>query len=214
MIKIGGPPYFLLQLFSKKAVGICCIINNMSLYFITGSAGAGKTTIQKELSSRGYAAYDTDDPEKTGLSALHERSSGKAIAQYNEFNWGQDGISFDTHIWGLTVEGLSRVVDESEKRHVFLVGRLREPMSDLDDALSLRFFLTLPEAVIAERLRRRAELAENGQDVVLWGMDQSQIDFTVEQNPKLTNQYRLLGAVMIDARPEPSIVADEIEKHL
>lgn len=186
----------------------------MSLYFITGSAGAGKTTIQKELVSRGYAAYDTDDPEKIGLSALHEKSTGKELARYNEFSWGRGGISFDTHVWGLTNEGLARMVGESANKHVFLVGRLREPMQDLDDALSLRFFLALPDAIIAERLRRRAEQAKNDPGVVLWGMDQYQIDFTVEQNPILTNQYRLLGAVMIDATPEPSIVADEIEKHL
>ncbi len=186
----------------------------MALHLITGSSGVGKTATQKELVSRGYTAYDTDDPEKTGLSALHERATGKQVAQYNEFNWGNDGISFETHVWGLTNEGLARVIGESASQDVFLVGRLREPSPELDDAIGLTFFLKLPNVLIEERLRRRAEQAKNDQNVVLWGMEQSQIDFTLEQNSVLTNQFKLLGAIMIDARTEPYRIADEIEKRL
>ncbi len=186
----------------------------MSLYLITGSAGAGKSTIQQELARRGYSAYDTDDPEKTGLSALHEKATGKEVARYNEFNWGHEGIDFETHVWGLTNLGFARVVDESSARDVFLVGRLREPMKELQDALNKTFFLELSNAIVAERLRTRAEQARNNSEIVLWGMEQSQIDFTVAQNQTLTDHYRSLGAVMIDATPAPAAIADAIERHL
>lgn len=186
----------------------------MSLYLITGSAGAGKSTIQQELVRKGFLAFDTDDPEKTGLSALHEKATSKEVARYNEFNWGHEGISFETHVWGLTNLGFARVVDESTARDVFLVGRLREPMQELEDALSKTFFLELPNAIVAERLRSRAAQARNNPDVVMWGMEESQIDFTVAQNQTLADQYRSLGAVMIDASPEPSVIADAIERHL
>jgi dephospho-CoA kinase len=33
----------------------------MALIFITGISGAGKSTIAKELSRRGYEVYDTDE---------------------------------------------------------------------------------------------------------------------------------------------------------
>ena len=48
----------------------------MSRYLITGVAGSGKSTIAKELSKRGYAAYDTE----MGFSYHVDKQTGERVA--------------------------------------------------------------------------------------------------------------------------------------
>lgn len=38
----------------------------MSLYYIKGTPGSGKSTIRKELEKRGFEAHDADDADMGG----------------------------------------------------------------------------------------------------------------------------------------------------
>jgi shikimate kinase len=93
---------------------------------LTGMSGTGKSTLVRELRTRGYEAYDADDD---GFSKPR-----------------QDGR------WGWRIESVADLLDRSGDGLLFFAG-CSEEQAEL--RFDYRVLLTAPEQVLIERLRAR-----------------------------------------------------------
>lgn len=177
----------------------------MSLSFITGAPGSGKTKLTGELLNRGCAAFDTDDPKRTGIAGWHNLETGKYVAGFNEIDVTEDLLK--THIWRLTDAALDRLTAEAEYKQTYLCGRLRDA-EELIKRSDFILFLVLSGETIKNRLVERSKIPGE----VDWGSEQWQIDRSIKVNQEIEADYRRLGAVMIDAERPISLVADQVIK--
>ena len=106
------------------------IIFFMSLSFITGAPGPGKTAVTNEIAARGYAIYDTDGPNRTGMAGWHNLATGKYIAGFDELEVTENLLA--THVWRLTDEGLKGFRLRAENELLYLSGRLRDAKSVIE----------------------------------------------------------------------------------
>jgi broad-specificity NMP kinase len=93
---------------------------------LTGMSGVGKSALVAELRQRGHAAYDADDH---GFSEL--RADGR---------------------WGWRADRVAELLDRHTDGVLFFAG-CSEEQADLP--FDLRVLLTVPTAVLVERLRTR-----------------------------------------------------------
>jgi shikimate kinase len=93
---------------------------------LTGMSATGKSTLVHELRRRGYAAHDADDD---GFS--EPRADGR---------------------WGWRVDMVTSLLSQHTHGHLFFAGCSEEQMEVQFD---YRVLLTVPRAVLIERLRTR-----------------------------------------------------------
>jgi adenylate kinase family enzyme len=175
----------------------------MSLSFITGAAGSGKTSVARELVDRGYEVHDTDDPNHTGIAGWHERESGMYVAGFNELEVTEELL--ETHVWRLTDAAVAGFQERARTHQVYLAGRLREAEAVIT-ASDYLVYLTVSSETIADRLVKRAQIPGE----VEWGKEAWQIEKSITVNQELEMEYRALGAIMINAERPLETVADEI----
>lgn len=181
------------------------IIFFMPLIFITGAPGSGKTAVTKEISTRGFTIYDTDDPNHTGMAGWHNLATGKYVAGFNELEVTEALLA--THMWRLTHEALKDLRTRAESKPIYLCGRLRDAKSVIDASQHI-LFLTVSGATIEDRLLKRAKVPGE----VDWGQEPWQIERSIAVNQEIELEYRNLGAIMINAdRPLTDVVDDIIE---
>lgn len=173
----------------------------MSLVHVTGSATSGKTAVAEALAERGYAAYDTDDPGHTGLSGWHNLETGEYVAGFNELEVTPELL--ETHIWRLADGAIPRLQKEAKEQPVYLCGLLRDP-NPVVEASRYVVWLATDEETIRERFKLPRE--------VTWGQEEWQIRRTIALNDEREEQFRRLGAIMLDARqPLTQVVNDLVE---
>lgn len=95
---------------------------------LTGMSGVGKSTLVKELRRRGYAAVDADDD---GFS--EPRADGR---------------------WGWRRDAVADLLADDPRDPLFFAGCSEEQATLPFD---VRVLLTVPEAVLVERLRTRTD---------------------------------------------------------
>lgn len=175
----------------------------MALNFITGAPGSGKTAVTKEIAARGLTVYDIDDPERTGMAGWHNLATGEYTAGFNELEVTEALLT--THAWRLTQDALQELQSRSEKELIYLCGRLRDakPVIDISKYLA---FLTVSGETIRQRLKQRA--ATPGE--VTWGKEEWQIERSVAINSRTEEEYRNLGAIMINAEQPIEVVVNHI----
>jgi broad-specificity NMP kinase len=164
----------------------------MSLIFITGAPGSGKTAATAEIAGRGFTIYDTDDPNHTGMAGWHNLATGKYVAGFNEVEVTEDLLA--THVWGLTSNVLDELQLRSETELIYLCGRLRDAQSVLTASQAV-LFLTVSGQTIEDRLKKRAKTPGE----VEWGREPWQVERSIAVNQQIEEEYRKIGAVMIDA---------------
>jgi shikimate kinase len=175
----------------------------MSLNYITGAPGSGKTAVTNELLARNYSAFDTDDQERTGMSGWHNLETGRYVAAYNELEVTEELLQ--THVWRLTTGSLAGFQDRAKFEDIYLCGRLRDSRAVIEASKHV-MFLTISGETIATRLAERARR----QNEVDWGREQWQVDRSIVVNEELEVEYKKMGAIMIDAGQPIARVVDDI----
>ena len=175
----------------------------MSLNFITGAPGSGKTAVTNEIAARGFNIYDTDDPNHTGMAGWHNIATGEYVAGFNELKVTDDLLA--THIWRLSSLAFDAFRLRSKTELIYLCGRLREPQSVLTASQHI-VFLTVSGQTINERLTKRAKIPGE----VEWGREPGQIERSIAVNQQIEKEYRSLGAIMIDTERPLVEVANDI----
>ncbi len=122
----------------------------MSLYYIKGTPGSGKSTIRKELEKRGFEAHDADDDDMGGP---YNNATNQRVTYPD---WPPKPEWFDEHSYRLMPEAIQVLHDKAQDKTIFLCGTA----SNEDDVWHLFdnvLFLDIDEVSLKERIAKRTD---------------------------------------------------------
>lgn len=172
----------------------------MSLFWVTGSAGTGKSTVCKELKKEGYVAYDVDNDglaRWTNLDTgyIHPKSSVKPEARTPEF--------IKTHGWFVPRSIVEEVHQESEGKLGFICGAL-DNYDDLHDLFNGIIALYVDDDTIKSRLSTRPPRE--------WGTQEHELKQTLERHHTIYDKWKVMGAIVVNSsNPLEQVVSDVIQ---
>jgi len=181
---------------SGAVTGIFVIITStMSLIYVTGIAGAGKSAVCNELQSRGYETYEGDD----GLSAFYDASTGEMVARPIDVaerttEWRAK------HIWKMSKDKLIHLKNKNDEP-VFVCG-VASNEDEYLDVFDKVFALTVDVDTLKQRI--------NDRDDNSFGKLPHEMDTILEWQHGVDDHYRKIGAQMIDAKKPLTEMVDEI----
>lgn len=172
----------------------------MSLIYVTGVAGAGKSTVRIELQRRGLEAYGTDEDS---LAAFYNNTTGASVGsevppEIRTEAWRHE------HTWKVPPEKIEKLAEQAKNMPIFLCGVVSNE-SEFWGMFSHIFALTIDEPTLIQRLRDRpnnnfGKLDHELRDVLEWQQGAAE-------------GYRRSGAILIDAtRPIDTVVDDILER--
>jgi broad-specificity NMP kinase len=168
----------------------------MAAYLITGSPGAGKTSIIEELQRRGYAAYNTDDmPEITRYYDLH---TGKRMDSNPPAP-----IDFARYAWNWNIEALKKLLNSADI--VFVGGITGNTIPNLN--LFDRIFVPHPNL---SELERRIITRTNND----FGKHPDELADILKEHDGSDEFWRSKGAVVINADRPIGEITDDILAHI
>jgi len=172
------------------------MISNMSLIYITGPAGSGKTTTVLELRKRGYEAHDADDK----LCGWYDANNTKVAYPSDELidlaEWE------DRHTFNFSDKLTKELAQESEGKLVFVCGNaLGNDLEIADRYFDKIICLETDLATMRHRIKTRP--AAYGKDPAVLAILEQEFQSTLER-------YSSHDAVMIDATKPIGIVTDEV----
>ncbi len=167
----------------------------MSLIYVNGHPGVGKSTACKKLQKLGYQTFDIDKNnlatwrnKRTGRQAkLPENASERTIKWYSE------------HGYMISRDRLEELSKTAKDRDIFVFGHSKEDNSviDLFDKI---IFLTLDKQTLVKRLQER----KRG-----FGAESDELKLILRWHNELEQKRKKQGAVMIDAsRPANNVIED------
>src|SRR5215469_13962112 len=125
----------------------------MSLIFITGISGSGKSSVWHELKARGYEAYDVDEDamarwQNNETGYIHPKSSVKAHQRTPEF--------LAVHSWVVPRQMVENLALQAQHKNIYLCG----VFSNEDDVSNL-FGKVLALTVDTDTLKHRIQTRTN-----------------------------------------------------
>lgn len=167
----------------------------MSLIYITGIAGSGKTTVLKEIKRRGYEVHDADEK----LSFWANKSSG-ARFHANDHKPTTDPKFFEEHEWHMDKQGIKELANTSD-RTTFIGGAVVNE-KDVWEYFDKVFVLYVNNEALTQRLIHRADKD--------FGKAEHELKHVLKLNSEVPAKYKSLGAMVIDATQSTDKIADEI----
>ncbi|HSW77406.1 MAG TPA: AAA family ATPase [Candidatus Chromulinivoraceae bacterium] len=172
----------------------------MPLIYITGTPGSGKSAVCAELKRRGYTAFDTD---KDAIAFFYNNETGEPIkghvsAQERTPEWRS------RHTWKAKREAIEKLREQAKGGLAFLCGVTANDADELWDLFTTVFALVITDRqVLQERILERDE---DG-----YGKNPHELAALLEWQLAAVEDYRKLGAVIIDASKPLDDVVNEIE---
>lgn len=175
---------------------IHCYAKLMSLFYVTGAPGTGKTTIQKELLKRGYEALDIDQRRFGGPVNLKtgERTRVPPIEERSP-DW------FNHHEWRVSRSGVEELKAEAKDKDIYLCGVTTSEhlVWDLFDKI---FYLNVDEQTLRDRILNREDND--------FGKGAGELEIILDRYRSSQEQLATLGATVIDANGSVDEVVDSI----
>jgi broad-specificity NMP kinase len=119
----------------------------MGKYLITGSPGAGKSTVAKALKQRGFVGYDSES--MPGITRLEVAATGKPS------KWPLSPVDWKKYAFNWQEKGLRRLLDSSPEVFVAASVSNQEKFYHLFDRI---FVLTVDQTTLKHRLLTRRKL--------------------------------------------------------
>lgn len=168
----------------------------MALFYVTGAPGSGKTTLQKELETRGLTTRDIDN---SNLGGPHNKSSGDRVtippASERTSEW------FEAHEWRVYPDAFARLKLEAEDKDIILCG-----VAAADDEILHVFdkilYLRLDDDVLRSRLASRIDND--------YGKNDFELEEIIQRKHGLDLKYDLQDVINIDASGSIDDVANRI----
>jgi gluconate kinase len=172
----------------------------MSLNYVTGAPGSGKTTLQEELSARGYDARDIDNSD---LGGPHNKSTGMLVtippADQRSPEW------FEAHKWRIYPDAFEGLKSEAAHADIIICG-----VAASDDEILHVFdkimYLDIDDAALSHRLQIR-----EGND---YGKNEFELLEILDRKHRLDQKYSSLDVVHLDATRPVKEVVDDVISHI
>jgi dephospho-CoA kinase len=173
-----------------------CYYSRMSLIYVTGISGSGKTAVCEELARRGFEAHEADNT----LNAFYHNETGEKLTGFIPValrtpEWRKQ------HTWKMSKDKLLELKDNSGDRPVFVCG-VAANENDCLDVFDKVFALTIDEATLLHRITTRTNSD--------FGKAEGEMELLVEWQQTAEEDYRKIGAHIIDATKPLPEVANEI----
>ncbi|MEU3795189.1 AAA family ATPase [Streptomyces fructofermentans] len=166
----------------------------MTLVWVTGNSGTGKSTVCGELRARGHRALDADED---GFSHWIDRTTGEVVTDPPDpvpEGW------LHRHGWAIVRERVEALVEESRPGVAFLCGSM-ENEADVRDLFDVVVCLVIDEATLRHRLATRTTNS--------FGRHPEELAAAVMWNPRMRAIHESRGATVLDAsRPLTEVVDD------
>lgn len=173
----------------------------MSLIFVTGISTSGKSTMAVELSRRGFEAYDT---EHNGVSAWFNKETGERVAEFGKVP-SRTPEWMNLHHWLISEDWVKCKAAESKDKNVFLCGGTSD-VTNILPMLDKIIWLKTDEETIISRVN-------NPRDHT-YGTKAHELEKILNGNVKQEQQFRKLGATIVDARQALEQVVNEVIKSI
>ena len=154
----------------------------MKNYLITGVAGTGKSTVAKELSRRGYAAYDTEE----GFSYYIDKRTGQRCA----YPKNPSPEWYDTHERVFDEKILMNLLKKHAEEPLF-IACITANQAKYYDQFDKIFLLTAPDDVITHRLGTRTNN--------YFGRHPLDLQRVIGRHQQFDDELKALGAVTVDS---------------
>lgn len=169
----------------------------MSLIYVTGNSGVGKSSVRKELQKLGYEAHDTDED---GITSWRHKTTGELADRPTEER-DRTNAWYEHHEWIMSRERVQELADRAINKTIFLCGAV----SNTDEVLDL-FGEVIYLAVDGDTLRKRLTTRTTND----FGKAPDELTNILGWHDWLEEQYKDRGAMMVDATRPLSDVVDDI----
>jgi len=167
----------------------------MSLFYITGISGVGKSTVKDELLRKGYKAYESD-----AFAEFYNKKTEK-VAEKPKKLGDRTKDWYELHEWKIPRAKIESLENKSENDLVFLCG-VTANEKDYWDLFSKVFCLTTDKNTLSARIKNR----KNND----FGKSPEEFEMIMGWHKTNNKYYAKLGAVIIDNSRPISKVVEEI----
>lgn len=169
----------------------------MSVYFITGDPGSGKSTVIEELKSRGYTAYNTDDlPD---ITKLYDLQTDQPVEQ-----WPSSPIDWTRYRWSWDIPALKKLLAESPNPS--FAAAITSNSDDNFHLFKQVFALKVSHDTLKHRVLTRT--TNN------YGKHPQELAGILKRNAVSGEHWHAKGAIIIDADQPVTKVVDGILSHI
>jgi NAD(P)-dependent dehydrogenase (short-subunit alcohol dehydrogenase family) len=168
----------------------------MTLIWVTGNAGVGKSTACTLLRHRDELI--TIDADQEGYSRWVGRATAQVVV---DPPYPVPAGWLDHHAWQINRAQVEALARHTHGRTAVLFGSA-ENESDVRDLFDLVICLVVDTETLRERLRTRTTNA--------FGQRPEELAAALDANDHVESRYRRLGATIVDAEQAPPRVADAI----
>jgi len=171
----------------------------MSLIYITGISGSGKSTVCEELKRRGYEAYDADGE---GFNGWCNKETGKAAEGY-----GKDKVDakewYKKNSWNTSRAKVERLSESARNKLVFLCG-VSANEETVWDLFTKVICLNVDEATLRNRIKTRATNE--------FGKEPYEFQIILEWHKTYLDDCIKKGVLVVNADRPLNMVVDKILK--
>ena len=155
----------------------------MSLIYITGPTGAGKTAVRNELRKQGYEAFDTDEGFNGHLNLETGEEDQYPDPEHVTSEW------LTQHRYSMSAEKVKHLAESAQGKLVFLCGAAYNDL-ELSHYFSKVICLTVDRQTAKQRIEAR--ITNN------FGRLPSEMATIMERHDDVISKYREAGARIID----------------
>lgn len=175
--------------------GCPCEALFVTLLWVTGSPGVGKSTVCDLLKSRGELAVDAD---WEGYNHWVDRTSGQVVA---DPPYPVPAGWLERFAWRISRAEVESLAARAHDKTAFLFGSVENEV-DVWDLFDLVICLVADNEILRDRLQIRTTNA--------FGKHPDQLAAALAWNKSAEPTYRCFGAMLIDGTQPPSEVADAV----
>jgi dephospho-CoA kinase len=170
----------------------------MPLIWITGISGSGKSAVRRELRSRGYEAYGTDED---GFAQWVEIESGVITPRASAGVSDRSPGFLARNDWRVDVKRVRALAAEAKDKLIFLCGSVQNEIK-VWEFFEKAILLSVDEETIRKRIESRTEND--------FGKSDHELALILGWNQNIESNYEGYGAFIVDARMAISDIVDEV----